>query len=60
MAPSLEEEVGLLKDGATSISFLYPAQNEELVKALAGRGTNVFAMDMIPRISRAQVFDALR
>ncbi|EFR01605.1 NAD(P) transhydrogenase [Nannizzia gypsea CBS 118893] len=59
-APSLNRgEVGLLKDGATAISFLYPALNRDLVEALAKRGVTSFAMDMIPRISRAQVFDAL-
>ncbi|KAM5464364.1 putative NAD(P)(+) transhydrogenase (Re/Si-specific) [Microsporum ferrugineum] len=58
-APSVNGEVGLLKDGATAISFLYPALNKEVVEALAKRGVTSFAMDMIPRISRAQVFDAL-
>ncbi|OAL67047.1 NAD(P) transhydrogenase [Trichophyton rubrum] len=60
-APSLNRgEVGLVKDGATVISFLYPALNRDLVEALAKRGVTAFAMDMVPRISRAQVFDALR
>ncbi|KAK0101186.1 hypothetical protein ONS96_006407 [Cadophora gregata f. sp. sojae] len=52
-------EVDQLKDGGTIISFLYPAQNKKVVEKLANRGTTSFAMDMIPRISRAQVFDAL-
>jgi NAD(P) transhydrogenase len=52
-------EVELIKEGATLISFLYPAQNKELVNKLAARKLTVFAMDCIPRISRAQVFDAL-
>ena len=55
-----ESEVDQLRDGVTVISFLYPAQNKKVVDALAARGTTSFAMDMIPRISRAQVFDALR
>jgi NAD(P) transhydrogenase len=58
--PHLENEAKFLKEGTSVISFLYPAQNKALVEALAGRGVNAFAMDMIPRISRAQVFDALR
>ncbi|TVY87240.1 NAD(P) transhydrogenase, mitochondrial, partial [Lachnellula willkommii] len=61
-APSFEgsvSEVDLLREGATLVSFLYPAQNGVLVEKLASRGTTAFAMDMIPRISRAQVFDAL-
>lgn len=53
-------EVAALREGSTLISFLYPAQNKELVNSLAARRVTSFAMDMIPRISRAQVFDALR
>lgn len=63
-APSIEDgtknEVNSMREGATIISFLYPAQNKPVVEALAGRGITSFAMDKIPRISRAQVFDALR
>merc|ERR1711899_103212 len=56
--PSLEE-VALLRDEATSYSFLYPGQNPDLVKALAAKKITAFGMDCVPRISRAQVFDAL-
>merc|ERR1712168_1585093 len=56
--PSLEE-VALLRDEATLYSFLYPAQNPDLVKALASKKITAFGMDCVPRISRAQVFDAL-
>ncbi|KAL7625753.1 hypothetical protein AAE478_004976 [Parahypoxylon ruwenzoriense] len=52
-------EVDRLKEGATIISLLQPAQNKDLVDRLAARKATSFAMDMIPRISRAQVFDAL-
>ncbi|KAL4888611.1 NAD(P) transhydrogenase beta subunit-domain-containing protein [Aspergillus ambiguus] len=52
-------EVAALRQGSTVISFLYPAQNKLLVDKLASRGVTTFAMDMIPRISRAQTFDAL-
>lgn len=55
----LTEELANFRAGSTLISFLYPKQNPELVKQLAEKNLNVFAMDMIPRISRAQVFDAL-
>ncbi|XMA12103.1 hypothetical protein WAI453_004894 [Rhynchosporium graminicola] len=61
-APSFDggmSEVDQLKDGGTIISFIYPTQNQKVVQKLANRGTTSFAMDMIPRISRAQVFDAL-
>ncbi|KAF5373660.1 hypothetical protein D9758_000624 [Tetrapyrgos nigripes] len=57
--PILGQEVDLLKEGTTLISFLYPIQNKDTVDALALRKVNALAMDMIPRISRAQVFDAL-
>ncbi|KZP04561.1 NAD transhydrogenase mitochondrial precursor [Athelia psychrophila] len=57
--PLLEEEAAHIRPGSTVISFLYPAQNKPLVEMLASRKVESFAMDMIPRISRAQVFDAL-
>merc|ERR1712012_25442 len=56
--PSLEE-VALLRDEATLYSFLYPGQNPDLVSALAAKKITAFGMDCVPRISRAQVFDAL-
>lgn len=61
-APSIDgtnNEVQSLREGGTLLSFLYPAQNKNIVDALASRRATSFAMDMIPRISRAQVFDAL-
>lgn len=60
--PPREEdgELERIKSGTSLISFLYPKQNEELVEKLKQKGTTAFAMDLIPRISRAQVFDALR
>lgn len=53
-------EAERVKEGSTVVSFLYPNQNKEIVDALAARKATAFAMEMIPRISRAQVFDALR
>ncbi len=53
------EEVGLLREGATLVSFIWPAQNPDLLKALAARKATVLAMDSVPRISRAQKLDAL-
>jgi proton-translocating NAD(P)+ transhydrogenase subunit alpha len=52
-------EADLLKPGATLISFVWPAQNKPLVDRLAARKVNVFAMDAVPRITRAQKLDAL-
>jgi NAD(P) transhydrogenase subunit alpha len=58
-APSTDE-VGKLKEGATLVSFIWPAQNPELMKALAARKVTVLAMDAVPRLlSRAQKMDAL-
>ena len=57
-APS-EKEVDRLKQGSSLISFLYPSQNKDLIDQLSKRKVNIFAVDQIPRISRAQVFDAL-
>ncbi|KAI1321380.1 NAD(P) transhydrogenase mitochondrial precursor [Xylariaceae sp. FL0255] len=57
-APNLTE-IDRLKEGATIISMLQPAQNKDIVERLASRKVTSFAMDMVPRISRAQVFDAL-
>jgi len=52
-------KVDLLREGATLVSFLWPAQNPELMDRLAGRKATVLAMDSVPRISRAQKLDAL-
>ncbi|MDE2183918.1 MAG: Re/Si-specific NAD(P)(+) transhydrogenase subunit alpha [Alphaproteobacteria bacterium] len=53
-------EVALMKPGMTLISFIWPAQNPDLMKALAAREVTVLAMDAVPRLlSRAQKMDAL-
>ncbi|MGB0660049.1 MAG: Re/Si-specific NAD(P)(+) transhydrogenase subunit alpha [Mangrovicoccus sp.] len=57
--PPSDDEIGLLREGQTLISFFYPAQNEELLEKAKASGANVIAMDMVPRISRAQKMDAL-
>jgi len=53
------EEVELMKEGTTLISFLWPAQNESLVEMLRERKITALGMDQVPRISRAQKLDAL-
>ncbi|MEL6905246.1 MAG: NAD(P)(+) transhydrogenase (Re/Si-specific) subunit alpha, partial [Planctomycetota bacterium] len=57
--PPREEDVGALREDATFVSFLFPAQNEGLVETLRARGVTAFAMDQVPRITRAQKMDAL-
>ncbi|MGR9167327.1 Re/Si-specific NAD(P)(+) transhydrogenase subunit alpha [Rhizobium leguminosarum] len=52
-------EAEYLRPGQTLISFFYPAQNNDLLEQAKGKGANVIAMDMVPRISRAQKMDAL-
>lgn len=54
-----DAEADQLHEGQTIISFLQPAQNKALVEKIAAKKATAFAMEMIPRISRAQVFDAL-
>ncbi|MCL4189516.1 MAG: Re/Si-specific NAD(P)(+) transhydrogenase subunit alpha [Rhodobacteraceae bacterium] len=53
------EEVAFLREGQTLVAFFWPAQNPELLEACRARGATVIAMDMVPRISRAQKMDAL-
>ncbi len=57
--PPLTAEAKRLTEGQTLISFFYPGQNEKLMELAKDRGANVIAMDMVPRISRAQKMDAL-
>ena len=56
--PPSDTEVKRLRDGQTLISFFYPASNEKLMQLSADKGATVIAMDMVPRISRAQKMDA--
>lgn len=54
-----DAEIALIKEGATLVSFIWPAQNPELMQKLSAKKINVLAMDAVPRISRAQALDAL-
>jgi len=59
LRPPTTDEAASLGD-KTLISFLYPAQNKDLVKQLEEQKATVFAMDCIPRtLSRGQTYDAL-
>eukprot|EP00064_Thunnus_orientalis_P017681 superscaffoldBa00003824_g17767 len=57
-APSLTE-ADLMKPKSTLVSFIYPAQNTELMKKLSERHSTVLAMDQVPRVTIAQGYDAL-
>ena len=59
VAPPSKEEIGLLKAGSVLIAFLEPLTNGEGVRALAQARVTAFALEAIPRISRAQSMDAL-
>ena len=57
--PPTDDEIAKIKEGATLISFIWPAQHPDLMKKLSSKKINVLAMDAVPRISRAQSLDAL-
>ena len=59
MAPPTAEELSHLSGGKTLIGFLNPRGNPDGLQAVAGTGATAFAMEAIPRISRAQSMDAL-
>jgi NAD(P) transhydrogenase subunit alpha len=56
--PALEE-ISLMREGLVMLSYLWPAQNQDLLQKLADKKVNAIAMDAIPRISRAQKMDVL-
>ncbi len=53
------DEIAMLRAGQTVISFVYPSDNADLLEAIKTKGAALIAMDMVPRISRAQKMDAL-
>jgi len=57
--PVKEVEIDLMHKDQVVLSYLYPAQNLDLLQKLADKGVNAIAMDAIPRISRAQKMDVL-
>ncbi len=54
-----DDEVGKLRDGQVLIGFLQPLTDREGIERLSSRGVTAFAMESIPRITRAQSMDAL-
>lgn len=59
VSPPTVEEAGVLKEGSVLIGVLQPHLNLDLVKVLVDRGITSFAMELVPRISRAQSMDVL-
>jgi H+-translocating NAD(P) transhydrogenase subunit alpha len=59
VAPPTKDEVGRLRSGQTLIGFLAPRNADNSIGALTDAGVQAFALEAIPRISRAQVMDAL-
>ena len=57
--PPTIEEVALLPQNISLVSFLQPVASKEVVAALADQGATVYSLDLLPRISRAQSMDAL-
>jgi len=54
-----DNEIDLMHKGQVILSYLWPAQNPDLLEKLSKQGVNAVAMDAIPRISRAQKMDVL-
>jgi len=54
-----QDETDLLRPGGKLVSFIWPAQNPELLEKLSQKGATAIAMDAVPRITRAQKLDAL-
>jgi NAD(P) transhydrogenase subunit alpha len=54
-----DEEIAALKPGAVVVGLFNPFQDRTLIDALAAKGATVFAMEFVPRITRAQAMDAL-
>ena len=59
VAPPEDDEIGRLKGDSVLIGFLSPLTNPDRVRALAASGATAFALEAVPRISRAQSMDAL-
>ncbi len=57
--PLCGDEVALMREGGSLISFIWPAQHPDLLEKFTAKKATVLAMDCIPRISRAQKMDAL-
>ncbi|HYA68189.1 MAG TPA: NAD(P)(+) transhydrogenase (Re/Si-specific) subunit alpha, partial [Acidimicrobiales bacterium] len=57
--PPTLEEVGALDQGTSTVSFLAPAANLDVIQALVVKEATAYSLELVPRISRAQSMDAL-
>lgn len=57
--PPEDGEPDLIRDGGWLVGFVWPGQNRDIVDRLAKKNATVFAMDSVPRITRAQKMDTL-
>jgi len=57
--PPTADEVGAMSEGASLISLMRPGQHQELASVLAGRNVSALALELVPRITRAQSMDVL-
>ncbi len=57
--PPILDEVAVLPEGVSTVSFFQPLAALDVVQALAAKGATVYSLDLLPRISRAQSMDAL-
>jgi NAD(P) transhydrogenase subunit alpha len=59
LVPGEADEIAMMKDGAILICLMEPYRDRALFDAIAARGITCFAMELVPRISRAQSMDVL-
>lgn len=59
VSPLSVEQVGRIRQGATTIGFLAPSSSADVIEAMNARGIHGLAVELVPRISRAQSMDAL-
>jgi H+-translocating NAD(P) transhydrogenase subunit alpha len=57
--PPTEESINLQREGSIAIGFMNPSQNPESIKAMCARRIASLALELLPRVTRAQAMDAL-
>src|SRR4029077_17044124 len=57
--PPTVEEIGQMSEGTSVISLMRPGKHQEVAAALAKRSINALALELVPRITRAQSMDVL-